>query len=95
MASYMSGTLVRSKASFKNLAGAAADPDDVTLQYQVNAGSTQDATPIKDTTGEYHTDFDTTGFSGPGNQTYVLLWTGTGTVQAIGSDTFVVTPPPF
>jgi bacillopeptidase F (M6 metalloprotease family) len=94
----MSGSLVRSSAAFTNAAGAATDPTSVVLKYRSGAGSTTTVTypssPVtKDSTGNYHADFDTTGWAGPDALLYVTEWTGTGTVQAIASDAWLVTPP--
>lgn len=94
----MSGSLVRSNAAFTNAAGAAADPTTVTLKYKTGAGSittvTYPSSPTaKDSTGNYHADFDTTGWAGPDALLYVTEWTGTGAVQAIASDSWQVTPP--
>lgn len=95
---YMSGTMVRSAAAFADDTGAAADPSSVVLKYKKGAGSTTTVTypssPIvKDATGGYHANFDTTGWAGPDSLRYVAQWQGTGTVQAIGSDEWDVTPP--
>jgi hypothetical protein len=94
----MSGSLVRSKAQFADITGTAADPGTVTLKYKTGAGSTTTVTypssPIvKDSTGNYHADFDTTGWAGPDNLLYAVEWTGTGAVQAIGADYWQVTAP--
>ena len=72
-------------------------PESVTLKYKSGAGSVTTVTypspPIvKDSTGNYHADLDTTGWSGPDALLYATEWAGTGTVQAIGSDYFQVTP---
>ena len=93
----MSGSRVRTSATFVNVTGGAADPTTVTLKYKTGAGTVTTviypAAPImKDSTGVYHADFDTTGWSGPDALLYATEWTGTGDVQAIGSDYFQVTP---
>ena len=98
MNSYMSGALVRSSAAFADASGAAADPSGVVLRYRKGAGSittvTYPSSPvIKDSTGGYHADFNTTGWAGPDSLRYVAQWQGTGTVQAIASDEWDVTPP--
>jgi hypothetical protein len=95
---YISGTLVRSVAAFVNTAGAAADPDVITLKYRKDAGSTTTVTypsaPIvKDATGGYHADLDSTGFAGPGYQLWQAQWQGTGAVVAIGDDAWNIEAP--
>lgn len=95
---YISGSLVRETGNFFNIAGAAADPTAISLKYAINGGSVTTLTfaasqLVKDSTGVYHNDFDTTGWTGPGNAVYVLEWIGTGAVQAITNDTFTVTVP--
>lgn len=95
---YMSGTLVRSKAAFTDVTGAAADPTTVTLKYRKGAGATTtvvypSAPIIKDATGAYHADLDTTGWAGPGNLVELAQWQGTGTVQAIAVDSWLISPP--
>lgn len=98
MNTYMSGSLVRSSAVFRDLAGDPTDPASVTLRYKTGAGSTTTAvypsSPIaKDSTGAYHADFDTTGWAGPDDLLYITEWSGTGAVQAISTDYWQVTPP--
>lgn len=98
MTIYMSGSLVRTSASFTDVAGVAADPTTVTLKYKKDAGATTtvvypSAPIIKDSTGHYHADLDTTGWAGPGNQLWETEWIGTGAVIAIGDDPWYVEPP--
>ena len=93
----MSGSLVRTSAAFADITGTAADPSTVTLKYKTGAGSittvTYPSPPIvRDSTGAYHADLDTTGWTGPDDLLYATEWAGTGAVQAIGSDYFQVTP---
>ena len=93
----MSGSLVRTSAAFADITGTPADPSTVTLKYKTGAGSVTTATypssPIvRDSTGAYHADLDTTGWAGPDDLLYATEWAGTGNVQAIGSDYFQVTP---
>lgn len=95
---YMSGSLVRTTAAFTNAAGQAADPTTITLKYRSGAGSTTTVTYptapiIKDSTGNYHADLDTTGWAGPDPLLWLTEWIGTGTVQAIASGAWLVTPP--
>jgi hypothetical protein len=96
--SYMSGALVRATGTFTSIAGALTDPTTVTLKYRKGSAATVTLTYaaadlIKDSTGVYHYDFDTTGWAGPDDILYVLQWQGTGTVVAIAIDSFSVTPP--
>lgn len=93
MNTYTSGSLVRTIATFADATGNLASPTTVTLKYKAGAGSTQTPTPVNDSTGIYHYDIDTTGWTGPGSQVYVIEWTGTGAVQAIAADTFQVEAP--
>lgn len=90
MNTYMSGSLVRTTAKFTDASGTLTDPSTVTLKYKAGTGSTQTPDSTKDSTGVYHYDIDTTGWSGPGNQAYTVQWTGTGAVQAIAVDHFEV-----
>ena len=95
--SYMSGSLVRTSAAFADITGAAADPSTVVLKYRKDAGATTTVTypsapVIKDGTGLYHADLDTTGFAGPGAQYWAVEWTGTGAQESISSDEWTVTP---
>lgn len=94
---YISGALVRTIATFTNLAGQPTDPTTITLKYRAGAGSTTTivypaAGIVKDSTGVYHSDLDTTGFAGPGQQLWTIQWVGTGNVQAPGIDYFEVEP---
>jgi hypothetical protein len=95
MPSYLSGTIVRSIANFADVNGALADPTTVTLKYQIQGGSVQSVSPLHDSIGVFHFDFDTTGFTGSGAQLYTLLWKGAGAIQIPGVDTFTVTALPF
>lgn len=97
MNKYMSGSLVRSSAAFTNLAGSPADPTTITLKYRAGAGSITtvvypSAPIIRDGTGAYHADLDTTGWNGPGDQLWTTEWIGTGNVQAPGADYWEVEP---
>jgi hypothetical protein len=94
----MSGSLVRTSAAFADINGNPADPTTVTLKYKPGAGSTTTVTypsspVVKDSTGAYHADLDTTGWTGPDDLLYATEWTGTGNVQAIAADYWQVTPP--
>jgi hypothetical protein len=94
---YMSGTLVRSTATFVNTVGTPTDPTTITLKYKAGAGSITTvlypAAPIvRDGAGVYHADLDSTGWAGPGNQQWTTEWIGTGAVQAPGADYWEVEP---
>jgi hypothetical protein len=98
MNTYVSGSLVGSKAVFTNSSGVATDPDTVTLKYKLGGGAVQTvvypSSPIvKDSVGSYHANFDTTGWAGPGNRLDLQEWVGTGAVVAIESDMWEVEPP--
>lgn len=100
---WMSGTLVRSLATFSNLAGQPTDPTTLVFKYKQGNGSTQTVTcpnplspvapVIRDSQGQYHADLDTTGWTGPNNRLDLQEWTGTGTVQGINTDAYQVEPP--
>jgi hypothetical protein len=91
---YMSGTRVRSIASFVSADGVAADPTTTTFKYQAGTQAvTTITTPIHDGTGAFHYDIDTTGWAGPDNVLYKCEWIGTGNVQAISTDYFQVEAP--
>jgi hypothetical protein len=97
MTIYESGSLVTTSAAYVNEAGAPTDPTVVTLKYKKDAGATTTVTypsgsVIKDSTGAYHADLDTTGFTGPGLQQWFVEWTGTGAVTAIEFDAWKVRP---
>lgn len=90
----MSGSMVRTIATFTSLSGGAANPDTVTLKYRVGLGTAVTVSDLSsDSTGVYHYDLDTTGFAGPDDQLWVTEWIGTGAVIAIGTDSFQVVPP--
>jgi hypothetical protein len=97
---YLSGTLVRSTAAFATLAGVAADPTTVTLKYRPGpfaavVTAVYPAAPIvRDSTGTYHADLDTTA-AGGGALPWVIEWIGTGAVQAIGTDNWIINPEPL
>jgi len=97
MNTYMSGSLIRSSAAYTDTSGTPADPSSVVLQYKADAGDTTtvtypDSPIVKDGTGAYHADLDTSGWAGPARQLWIVEWTGTGTVQAIGVDSWEVEP---
>jgi hypothetical protein len=95
---YMSGTLVSTKAAFVDKTGAAADPTTITLKYKQGAAATvtvvyPSAPIVRDGQGGYHADLPTDGWAGPGNRLDIQQWAGTGNVQAIEADTWEVEPP--
>jgi hypothetical protein len=97
---YISGSLVRTTATFVNISGANTDPSTVTLKIKQDAGTTNSyaygsSAVTKDTTGIYHYDIDTTGWTGNNDTLYTLEWIGTGTVQAISTDAFEVSKAPL
>jgi hypothetical protein len=95
---YMSGQLVRTSATFKDIDGNPADPATITLKYKDAGGSitsvTYPTTPIvKDSVGVYHADLDSSGWTGPGSALWLTEWIGTGAVQSINVDSWEVTAP--
>jgi hypothetical protein len=96
---YKSGTLVISSALFQDDAGTATDPTAVVVKYKLGGAAAQtftygtDEEVVRDAAGEYHVNFDTTGWAGPDNRLDLTQWTGTGDVQAIGDDEWEVEPP--
>jgi hypothetical protein len=98
---YIAGTLVRETGNFFDLNGEAADPAAVTLQYQAGAAGAvttvtyASAQVIRQSTGVYYYDIDTSGWAGPGTVLYAVQWLGTGEVQVVGADYFEVAAPPI
>lgn len=108
MNSYIDGSLVRVATysgpvasplgGFRDINGNLADPTTVVLKYQP-AGSpevtvTYPAAPIvKDATGLYHADEDTTGAAPVNPVICSYRWIGTGAVQATAQNAFEVRPP--
>jgi hypothetical protein len=94
---YTAGATVRVNARFVNAAGALADPTAVTAGAQygpVNIVPLQSLTVIRDGTGLYHVEVPTASWLGPGQQVITVTFTGTGAIQAVFSDAFVVNPNP-
>jgi hypothetical protein len=92
---YISGSLVRTTATFVNISGANTDPTTITLKIKQDAGSVTTLTYAgaqvsKSSTGVYYYDIDTTGWTGSNNSLYTLEWVGTGSCQAINVDAFEV-----
>jgi len=99
---FLAGALVRVSVTFTrpgtdpdgNPVRVPADPDTVTLRYQPFPGAdiTQinypgDTRIVREDTGAYHSDLDTTGL--PGDE-FTYVWEGTGNVQAAAEGTFLV-----
>ena len=80
-----------SGGGFMNASGVLTDPTTVTLTLRDGAGVTTTPSAVKDGTGLYHFDVDTTGKPG----TWAYKWTGSGGIQAIGWKFFRVTQPPL
>jgi hypothetical protein len=94
MNQYISGALVRTVATFVNVAGMPANPTTTVLKYRAGAGAVQTiSSPTNDSDGIFHYDIDTSGWEGPEDLIYALEWVGTGVVQAITVDWFNVIPP--
>lgn len=94
MNKYISGTKVRSIATFLDFTGAPANTT-ATLKYRPGAGATQtiaSGSISTSGTGIYYFDIDTTGWTGPDDLLYTCQWSGSGAVQAIGLDYFEVEP---
>ena len=91
---YMSGSVVRSVATFRDINGNLTNPTATTFKYRAGAGTTQViSAPVNDEEGIFQYDMDTSGFLGPDLLLYALEWIGTGTVQAIDNDYFQVQAP--
>lgn len=101
MNSYPEGTLVRAATytgdpttptgGFRDQDGNLADPTTITLRYRpgalpITTITSPDARIVKDGTGLYHADLDTTGSPGP----WRYEWSGTGAVQAAKVNDFTV-----
>jgi len=105
--SYLAGSLVRvatysgpissPTGGFRDATGTLADPTTVTLSYRPGPGQalvvvTYPSAPIiKDGTGLYHADLDTTAATVSAVWTYE--WDGTGAVQAPARNSFAVDVP--
>ena len=80
---YVQGDLVRVSASFEDENGAASDPSGVKLDYKIGRAAKvtlthgTDAELVKDSTGNYHADIDTSDSSG----ILYYRWYATGTGQ--------------
>lgn len=94
MKTFLAGSLVRVTVTFTLADGTPADPDTVTLRYQPFPGADiteitypGDTRIIREDTGTYHSDLDTTG--SPGDEA-TFVWIGAGNVQAAAEGTFLV-----
>lgn len=97
-ATYMSGSLITSTATFLDDTGALADPSTITLKYKAGSGATvtavYPAAPVtRVSTGVYQAELDSTGWTGPDSQLWTVQWSGTGNVQAIGVGYWEINPP--
>src|SRR5215472_9487227 len=93
---YVAGTVVKVTATFINGAtGAKVDPGSgvtATAQYGYNQISPPVTLSVThDSTGVYHVDVPTDGWTGPGLQPVFVTFTGTGTNAGVIYDGFVVT----
>lgn len=94
MKKYISGTRVRSVASFTDFDGKLTNPTDVEFKYRAGAGQANtDNSPVNPEDGVFYSDVDTAGWTGPDDLLYTCQWKGTGDVEVIGLDYFVVEPP--
>ncbi len=107
MTDYVAGTLVRTRAVYRRNPSDGsnpstwpiADPTTVQVRYRLSpSGSvvtkTYPADPIvKETTGIYHYDIDTTGSVAVGRVQQTAEWNGSGNVQAIGDDSWYCNAP--
>ena len=92
----IAGTLVRFYTStpFTNISGTVTDPTEVKFGYTVNGGPPTTFTygvgaqVVRDSTGTYHIDIDTTGLSG----TWTYTWVGYGGVQTRAEGQLIVSP---
>jgi hypothetical protein len=88
---YLRGELVRVSVAFTNNAGAAGDPTTVTLKYRPPGGAIVPivypaAGIVKDSTGNYHADIDTSSAAG----IWRYRWEGTSPVQSAAEAQFTV-----
>jgi len=93
---YDVGVLVRVKVSFTDISNAAVDPTVVNLTWSVDGGATTTwvyqgaGSIVKDSTGNYHADLDTTAKPG----VWAYRWWSTGSGQSAANTTFQVTASP-
>ena len=98
MASYARGQLVRCSVQFVNkTSGAAVDPATVSFEYRVGSGSVTtyvygtNNQLVKDSTGNYHVDLDTSSASGD----WYWRFSSTGVNQGAVEGKFTVKPTGF
>ncbi len=73
----LAGNIVRFRAAFTNLAGEAADPTSVTFSVGTSYADAISLTPVKNSVGHWHADWDAT--SEPAGDYYCVV-SGTGTL---------------
>lgn len=83
MPRYQLGSLVRLTNTFRDVAGALADPTTVTITITNPAGTVTTPTAVKDSTGIYYVDL-TANVAG----TWTYVWAGTGAVVATDTGYF-------
>lgn len=92
---YVRGALVRVSAEFTTSGGTYVDPSVVRVKYRAPGQTVGDQTTllygtdaavVKDATGKYHVDVDTTNKAG----TWRFRWESTGSGQAANEGEFVV-----
>jgi hypothetical protein len=92
-----SGSTDNPAGGFRDQDGTLADPTTVTLRYRPGPGAAvvtvaYPASPvIRDGTGLFHADLDTTGTSPSATWTYE--WSGTGAIQAAADNAFIAAAP--
>lgn len=92
-----SGTTASPVGGFLDQNGVPGDPTVITLSYRPGPGAAvvtaiyPEAPIVRDGTGLYHADLDTTGTSPSAEWTYV--WDGTGAIQAAAANAFIATAP--
>jgi hypothetical protein len=105
MASFIAGDFIRYTASFViEPAGTPSDPAEVVfiysigglpstqLKYSASASVTGDI--IRDSTGNYHVDLDTTGSASVSAVNWVSEWASKGAPQTISPATTISVQPP-
>lgn len=91
MAGYVVNQQVRLTGTFRNLAGALADPTAVTVKVQDAAGTEVTyADAVHDSLGVYHKDITITKPASGGGGTWYYRFEGTGAVIAAGEVSFGV-----
>jgi hypothetical protein len=90
-----SGLIASPTGGFRDINGNLADPVTVTLKYRPGAAATTIVVVyptfpiVKDGTGLYHADLDTTGQLIPFDE-WAYEWIGVGSIQAAAKTTFEV-----